>query len=229
MRAEDGRNYHRGTTDTLGEMHFELGAGKWNLWAQHVDFVRLATTIELAAGATATETIALEPLSRHARTVEVRTEPDTPLPGVPLRAWQNGMWLAGGTTDALGRVTLDRLPGGPIEFTVAADGHARQELRTRIDGDDETPILFRIRPGLLSISGKVLEADGRASPHTEVQCACVGDDGSGVRTWATTDAQGAFRFEHLHAGSYAVVAYSRSGTVRVDTAAGGPPITLRHR
>ncbi len=151
---------------------------------------------------------------------------DTPVPGATVDAfavtpWQQIDWsdpskylaqaaavpvaVGTATTDASGRVTFPELSSGSWNFAATKSGLSREVTpMIRLDGGAEnTSIRIVLRPAH-ALRGKVLDAEGRAVAGTAV-VASRGQNmwtGGPGRQRATTDAEGAFKFDTLSAGDW---------------------------
>jgi len=217
-----------GVTDAFGSWRAELAPQPWMVFVSHPDFEVAKVRVDLTNAQDAPLDVELTPRRRYALVVELRGAADVPLRDEPIVAWERrGAWIDEARTDELGRARFDGLPGDVV-LSAAPAGHARHELSVRPDQAGDAPVLFRVTPGLLTITGQVLDAVGAPVAHAEVHCKS-GEDAAGVQTFTNADGEGRFSFANMPAGDYTLIAYRGEELGRIDVTSGGPPVTLRAR
>jgi protocatechuate 3,4-dioxygenase beta subunit len=108
-----------------------------------------------------------------------------------------------------GEILLWDLPEGPFEVFVEAAGFATTTLRSEDlppPSAAEVPrVTLLLKKGRVSISGTVLDAEGKAVAGARVVCDSQTD--RHLRSARTTDEEGRFEISGLRAGSYRVSAH----------------------
>lgn len=130
-----------------------------------------------------------------------------------------GPTFARGRTDGSGRFRVEHLPPGNVTIAVAPEeGQPYQHGGRHAAGRDDVTVTLLPRIGV--ITGYVLA--GLTGDLVPGELVAVGDDVSGMLSWtATTDADGAFRFEEIPLESWRVHCPGRPGveeSVRLDEA-----------
>lgn len=127
------------------------------------------------------------------------------------------------TTDDQGRATLDGLPPGRVGFHIEHQDFLRAQGELDLAA---TEVPIALDPGL-SISGQVVDADGR--PVSEASIFAWGpthEEESESRN-ADTDAEGRFRLGGLIPGSYAVTVSADAASIERQVSAGAGDLLLR--
>lgn len=119
------------------------------------------------------------------------------------------------TTDANGSFVLDGIAPGKLPITVTHPDYAEARQAVEVQEGYSTAEI-RMTTGA-AIGGLVVTDGGQAASGADVVLQTAGETGFGrflaaAGSSAVTDASGRFRFEHLSAGRYSLVASLRSRT-----------------
>ena len=143
------------------------------------------------------------------------------------------------TSDAAGQFAFPDTTPGQYRLIVQSNGYARTEYGQKISSGQGTPI--RLAPGQKisgiemrlvatgTISGRILDSNGRPALHVPVRLAQSAWDANGqhylnVRLNTQSDDRGEYRFYYVTPGSYIVGAGILMGEIR-DILAGDPQST----
>ncbi|MHC5064490.1 MAG: carboxypeptidase regulatory-like domain-containing protein [Planctomycetota bacterium] len=217
-----------GWTDSEGRYRFkDVSVGKFSLHFRIKGFLPATTEGEVGPGERLELDQVLGDGSRHARRVQVLDLDGNPLAKVEVSVWDDRKaHVVSDHTDLHGEVTLPKLPGGRIYFSVEAEGFPGQEHEYHLEGESDEPVVLRLQNGSDEIHGVVVDASGK--PFIDQFVEILGQSGASapISSHSYTDKEGKFRFSNLPAGEYSLGAWRATGTEYMTVRSGGPAIRL---
>ncbi len=181
-------------------------------------------------GVTARIDVHLPPL--RTLELEVRSAAEgTPIPNAaaawvvpdPAALIMNHEYSAEGNSG--GRIHVGPLAPGALSVEVSASGFASDTVKLAPEEEGEIHRVVSLELGLV-LAGRVLDRDGRAVPGAWMTCGRGEEDRNQT---ASTDQEGAFRFEGLLAGDWTLAVWVGDGTadLTVQAEAGREDLVLR--
>ena len=124
-----------------------------------------------------------------------------------------------------GRIHVGPLAPGAMSVEVSASGFASETVKLTPEDEGQIHRVVSLELGLV-LAGRVLDRDGRAVPGAWVTC---GRGEEARNQTASTDQEGAFRFEGLLAGDWTLAVWVGDGTadLTVQAEAGREDLVLR--